>query len=193
MKKTILITILICGLSYFGNAQLGIQLGANTSTITNNGLDRHIGLNIGATLGLGKNGFQFIPGVLFSQKGAKASYGGTTSKIRINYLEIPLNLSFGFGIGDDNRLLFKAGPYVAVPLFGSIKTGSEKESLEITEDVNPLDLGYNAGIAFRLSSYQIGIDLSKGIVNALQNNQTINGISANHVLSINFTYLLNND
>lgn len=120
--------------------------------------------------------FSIQPGLFFSQKGSKEKYselrgGGLAAyynnKIRVNYLEIPLNFQLRFGHPYRGQFFVGAGPYLAFAVGGEIKvketirdgdgftvsTNSDSYDLEIgdddfNDDVKGADAGLNLNLGF---------------------------------------------
>lgn len=119
--------------------------------------------------------FSIQPGLFFSQKGSKEKYtdfGGATNtyhnnKIRVNYLEIPLNFQLRFGHPYRGQFFIGAGPYLAFAVGGEITTkttvrdddgftidaSNDSYDLEIgdddfNDDVKGTDAGLNLNLGF---------------------------------------------
>lgn len=125
------------------------------------------GLKIGGVVDFSfSRSISFQPGVFFTQKGATTtlgSYNGAGTyvslkhKIRINYIEVPLNVLFKLGYSHEGHFEVGGGPYVSFAAGGKVKlkysepaTGITQEttsSLSIgdaeTDDVKSLDFGLN--------------------------------------------------
>lgn len=61
--------------------------------------------------------FYFQPGLLFSTKGAKNSYGELTGTYKLSYIELPLNMVYK-GLLGSGYILVGFGPYVAYGIGG---------------------------------------------------------------------------
>jgi hypothetical protein len=61
--------------------------------------------------------FYFQPGLLFSTKGAKNSYGSLTGTYKLSYIELPLNMVFKAQLGK-GYIMIGFGPYVAFGIGG---------------------------------------------------------------------------
>lgn len=198
MKKRIsLITVMVLGIlfsqaqqkaSHISRTSLGLRGGINFQNI--NGKDEngddlkndiltafHIGIN--AEIPLAPD-FYFQPGLLYTVKGAKNKeifFGGTfNSKIKITYLELPLNLLYKPTLGQ-GRLLLGFGPYVALGVGGTSKiddNGSSitknikfKNKVKISDPDNvvylkPIDAGANFLAGYEFSnkvSFQLNAQL----------------------------------
>lgn len=69
--------------------------------------------------------FYFQPGLLFSTKGAKNSYGSLTGTYKLSYIELPLNVVYKGALGN-GFIMVGFGPYVGYAIGGksSITNGS---------------------------------------------------------------------
>src|SRR5450759_2419887 len=69
--------------------------------------------------------FYFQPGLLFSTKGAKNSYGSLTGTYKLSYIELPLNVVYKGSLGN-GFIMVGFGPYVGYAIGGksSITNGS---------------------------------------------------------------------
>jgi hypothetical protein len=86
------------------NLKLGFHLGAN------------------AMIGIAPE-FYFQPGLLLTTKGTRYDVTGSTVRLNISYIEVPLNLLYRSQLGNGNMLL-GFGPYLAFGVGGKLKPGS---------------------------------------------------------------------
>ena len=217
MKKRIsLITVMVLGIlfsqaqqkaSHISRTSLGLRGGINFQNI--NGKDEngddlkndiltafHIGIN--AEIPLAPD-FYFQPGLLYTVKGAKNKeifFGGTfNSKIKITYLELPLNLLYKPTLGQ-GRLLLGFGPYVALGVGGTSKiddNGSSitknikfKNKVKISDPDNvvylkPIDAGANFLAGYEFSnkvSFQLNAQLGLVKINPEYEDSTNDKTSA---------------
>ena len=191
MKRRIsLITAMVLGTiflqaqqkaSHAGGTSFGLRAGVNFQNI--NGKDDNgdklkndmltgfnIGLNAEIPVGID---FYFQPGLLYTIKGAKSKdviLGETfNSKVKISYLELPLNFLYKPMLGK-GHLLLGFGPYVALGLSGKVtyEGGGSNQSADVKfkntvkltdpDDVfylRPLDAGANM-----LAGYEFGNKVS---------------------------------
>jgi hypothetical protein len=116
-----------------GKTSFAILGGVNFQNLTgkNNNGDKltndmlvgfHAGMNIQIPIA---PEFYFQPGLLFSTKGAKNSYGTLTGTYKLSYVEIPLNLVYKGAIGN-GFVMLGFGPYLGFGIGGksSIIDGS---------------------------------------------------------------------
>jgi hypothetical protein len=104
-------------------------------------------------------------GLLFSQKGTTVTLLDIDIKMPINYLEIPINLSYKFDAGGVS-LFVQAGPYFGVGLSGKMKSGDAKEKIEFGSgdaQLKRMDIGVNVGAGVEIDIIQLGINYGLGI------------------------------
>jgi hypothetical protein len=76
--------------------------------------------------------FFFQPGLSFTTKGAKNTYGSLTGTFKLSYIELPLNVVYKASLGK-GYLIFGFGPYIAYAIGG--KASIENESIFIDTDI----------------------------------------------------------
>ncbi|MDB5235762.1 MAG: hypothetical protein JWR44_2755 [Hymenobacter sp.] len=188
--------VLVLGTAGAAQAQssisFGPRLGLNLSTISQSGTPDGtfsqdtksiVGVQVGVTANIGiTDNFSFQPSVLYSQKGAEFNGSQTdtsnppyktsvsaTAKVKVNYLELPLNFVYTLG-GEEGFQLF-AGPYLGVGVGGG---GSFSGKLESDDP---------AIIAFGLvNTYPGSLTLE------FADKQNDNANAGNNPGSLNFTY-----
>jgi hypothetical protein len=161
-----------------GGTSFGLRGGINFQNI--NGKDENgnklkndllIGFNVGVNAEIPvAPQFYFQPGLLFSVKGAKSNEKvldeTVNAKVRISYLELPLNFLFKPLLGT-GHLLLGFGPYVALGIGGKAKYdvgGSSrtanikfKNDVKVTDAddvvyIKPLDAGANLLVGYEFSN-----------------------------------------
>lgn len=76
--------------------------------------------------------FYFQPGLLFTTKGAKNTYGSLTGTYKLSYIELPLNLVYKGALGN-GFVMIGFGPYVAYGIGG--KASVEYNSTTYETDI----------------------------------------------------------
>ncbi|HEX6913630.1 MAG TPA: porin family protein [Chitinophagaceae bacterium] len=174
----------------------GLNL-ANISTTSDGRVDEanmlpsfHAGILADMPLG---DAFSFQLGFLFTGKGSKTEIYASSSttdnyyKLKTNpiYIEVPANFVFKVPFGNDTRVYFGAGPYIAMGIGGKTKgeqkllgvTSSYERSIEFNNDdpatsgqedasVNKLrrfDYGANALAGFEAGKLMIGVNYGIGL------------------------------
>lgn len=145
MRKLVLLLGIIMAGIFSAEAQhvrVGPEIGVNWSrfnvddpVIDEDDFSMRAGLKIGGVVDIGFTRiFSFQPGLYFNQKGSRDRYSynvvqGRTyvnNKIRVNYLEIPMNLQFKFGRPRRGQFFIGGGPYMAFAIGGEVDS---KETL----------------------------------------------------------------
>ena len=144
-----------------GETTFGLRAGVNFQNLNgkdanDNDLDNklltgfHGGVNAEIPVG---SGFYVQPGILYSRKGTK---GTGNNKIKLNYIEAPVNFIYKPVVGSGN-LLLGFGPYAAYAIGGEIEySNGIKNDIDFGEDYN----GINAATAFK--SFDAGAGLLAG-------------------------------
>lgn len=163
-----------------GRTTFGVRAGVNFQNINGNDASDdelendlatgfHVGVNAEIPVG---TGFYLQPGVLYSTKGANWSNG---SKVKVNYLEVPVNFVYKPVLGTGN-LLLGFGPYVAFGMGGKAEDAQGNvadvvfnNELDVTEpsaQFRPIDAGGNllAGYEFA-NKFSFQLNAQLGLVN----------------------------
>jgi hypothetical protein len=109
--------------------------------------------------------FYFQPGLLFSTKGAKNSYGSLTGTFKLSYIELPLNFVYRAPLGN-GKIMVGFGPYVSYAIGGKAELVAGDASVSddivfqntieigdplLTAYFKPLDLGGNIFVAYEMA------------------------------------------
>ena len=206
MKKALLLFSLISLINYSlaQSGSFGIKAGVNFSNISSSGSGQTLttsnssGSNVGAVVDIGFGSLSLQPGILYSTKGGSSNLGsGVTSKLFLNYIEVPVNLLYNIPVGI-GKVFIGGGPYVALGLSGKSTlsgaadiTGSNYNTQNVTfgsapGDVKNPDFGVNFLGGFRFKS---GLLFSAGYGIGLANLSNQSGESVkNNVLSFSVGY-----
>lgn len=183
----------------------GPRLGLNLSTVAADFKDAddeldpkyRIGGQVGVALNAQFGKLAFQPALMVSQKGFTAKEKNSTfykttleQKLRLTYLELPLNLVFTTG-GDQGFQVF-AGPYVGVGIggkyavegnwtyndgtiaisgsvdeSGDVKYANEYPSSNNSDDVyfRTIDAGVNVGLGYKINAFQVQLGYGLGLGN----------------------------
>jgi hypothetical protein len=99
--------------------------------------------------------FYFQPGLMFAVKGAKNTktiFGSEiTDEIKLNYIEVPLNLVYKGALGN-GFVMLGFGPYVAYGISGKEVVAGNSFSYEKGVDYNAFDAGANIFVGYEMSS-----------------------------------------
>jgi hypothetical protein len=184
MKK-LLITLCIAALSSAAFAQtidFGIKAGLNLSNQTLSGAGQSMysknltGFNVGGIMDLGLGDFSIQPGIFFTTKGYESNpiplYSGTgqnggTDKIKLDYIQVPVNLLYHIHIVPGLKFYLGGGPYLGYGVSGKVTGGGESADIhfsKITDGFsykNP-DFGVNFIAGFEIEK-RILLDASYGL------------------------------
>lgn len=113
--------------------------------------------------------FYFQPGLMFAVKGAKDTYtvlgNEFTNEIKINYIEMPLNLVYKASLGNGFFML-GFGPYVAYGISGKQVFEGNDLTFERGVDYNALDAGANIFAGFETAGgLFLQLDTQFGMMN----------------------------
>jgi hypothetical protein len=187
--KASVFAILFCVFSLAINAQEGIRPGvfAGINFQNLNGKDNagerlennlipgfHAGVNVLIPF---VPEIYFQPGLQFSVKGANVNVIGTSHdiKLRVNYIEVPLNLVYRGQLGN-NFVLLGFGPYAAFAINGKMSYQDVKQNVEFTNSVNDdtpagtylrrFDAGANIFAGYELANgIFLQVDTQLGLLN----------------------------
>jgi len=187
MKKFLICSALVLGISGISLAQENVSIGpivgvsvANLrGDITDN--DWKAGLTVGGFYNYSSNsGLGFSGQVLYTQLGAQVF--DKTNDIRLNYLQVPLLLTYFLGeYGNPVRPKLFIGPHVNFLLNAKDRNGNDLYGDSNNRNYNPVDVGLTAGIGlnYRLKNkvwlntdvrYGLGlVDVTKSNANRLLN------------------------
>lgn len=131
-------------------------------------LGYHVGVNVQIPFA---PEFYFQPGLMYSIKGAKNTYTALgsefTDEIKINYLEVPLNLVYKAPLGSGFFML-GFGPYVAYGISGKEVFEGNSLTLERGVDYEDFDAGANIFAGFEMASgLFLQLDTQFGMLNII--------------------------
>lgn len=112
----------------------------------------------------------FQPAMNYVQKGAKIDLGGESASIRLNYLEMPLNLVFNSPENESGQFFFGLGPSLSYGISGKMKAAGQEEKVHFgsgEDDIaKPFELGGNilAGYTFR-GGFNVAVNYNRGLNN----------------------------
>src|SRR5665647_2457764 len=144
------------GNSPAGHINIGIKGGVNVYNVHNDyntKYDPRIGFNFGL---LGhihlNNHFAIQPEIVYSAQGAKQTVDNGTNKLNLDYINVPVLLQYMF----DNGLRLQAGPQVGFLVSAKSKTGNN--SIDVKNDLKPIDFGASIGASYVFPPTGFGID-----------------------------------
>lgn len=191
MKKVfVLFLLVVCCLNNITAQRTGLKAGVtlasaqytvkSTSISTSNLAGFHGGLMIELPV---SNSVFINTGLFYSQKGMKMSILGVEGKVSIDYLEIPLSLTYKYDL-IVAKLFVQLGPYIGLGLSGRVDAGQQVQKIEFGSDNDELkrtDFGINVGGDIEIKFIQLGVNYGLGLVD-LENDPE--AIMMNGVLSL---------
>jgi hypothetical protein len=195
---------------------IGIHIGSASNSVSLNGLSDIVTPDISTYTGFSggvdvklkmDQNFNFKTGLDYRQKGFNSNIGtsidagiidlpiGASANVRVNYIDVPVNLEYNIVNTDKMKVYAFAGPYAAYALNGHIQTKANLLiSLNVkrfdinmkSQDYNRFELGANAGggietkigngSVFGDVSYQHGFSnqMTNGIIDLESKNRSIN-------------------
>lgn len=175
MKKVSLILSLILFTVLTSQAQVrfGAKIGANIAnmSISQGGLNvtpsSIFGFHIGGLLEYDVNDKVAIqPNLLYSQKGYSSTISGISAGLKLNYLELPINVLYRA----NEKLFLGGGPSFAYALSGKEKITMNGTSIEAdaefgnNDGYNRFDAGLNLIVGYEVApSYVISANYTFGL------------------------------
>jgi len=210
MKKILFVPAFIIFTVSLASAQSSSRLGFSAGVVYANMSIKDILLvkengegKVGVTFGVlydvpMMNNGSFQPALNFVQKGTKEiAIVGDTLNLRLNYIEIPLNVLFKFGHSSGNFMI-GGGPAVALGISGK-ETRTSNGTTTNTDISSGDDVGdHYKGIDFGLN-VQGGFEFSNGFFIAVNYTHGVNSLFAdaspsgqlwNRCFGLRFGYLL---
>lgn len=143
------------------------------------------------------------PALLFDQKGAKFKQNllGTDvdASIRLNYIDIPVNLKVSQKMENDMRIFATVGPYLGIGLSGKIKGDVGGQTIDEkvvwgsgdTDMYKRMEVGASFGAGVEFNMIQVGVSYDLGLSNTSAT--TANDYSSkNRVLRFSVGYRFGN-
>ena len=157
MKKYIIIIVSFVFASNISAQSFGLKGGVAITNFIGSDADQldaesRTGVFLGAFMKLGEGNIEWMPEVLFHQKGA-AEDGGDGELI-MNYLDIGVNGLFHI----NDELALAIGPYMGYAVSGTTENGSITD----WDDINRIEFGSNLGAIYNINDL-LHLDLRYGI------------------------------
>lgn len=159
MKK-LFVAILALSLAISANAQVGIIAGFTSSatdfkTAAADVQSKNVSLyHFGLTYKLGVGNFLAIqPSLIYNVKGAKladvTSISTVSADFKTGFLELPVQVQVGFGLGSLARIYGIAEPFIGYAISNDIKitsTSSVKDNWDLVKSRMEYGIGLGAGV-----------------------------------------------
>lgn len=163
MKKVFLSLALVAGISATASAQatFGVKAGVVAADVTGDDVsdtENRFGFQVGGAANIAFSDLiSFQPELLYSQKGFQIKDFATTT---FHYIDLPLLLNVNAG-----GLFFEGGPQLGYLAGQTTKFESSAiPDVTDTEGLRKLDIGYIAGLGYKLESgLSVGIRYNGGI------------------------------
>lgn len=163
MKKVMLCAaIAVLGLANV-NAQetrFGVKGGVNFAKLTGDDVedtDGRTGLNLGlfAEIGVTET-FKVQPEVLYSQQGLQSDFEGGESKLKLDYINVPVMAKFyvadGFALEAGPQFGFNVSSKYELQLQNSNGDEIASAQKDVEDGVKKFDLGIGGGVSYTMSS-----------------------------------------
>ena len=156
MKKYIIIVVSFFLVSNISAQSFGLKGGiVLTNFIGSDAVEinseSRMGVFLGAFMKLGEGNIEWMPELLFHQKGAKEVNG--TGSLVVNYLDIGVNGLFHI----NDELALAIGPYMGYAASGTTENGSITD----WDSVNRIEFGTNLGAIYNINDL-LHLDLRYG-------------------------------
>lgn len=154
----------------------GVRAGFNVADGAGGGVDVKSKLGFFGGLAVDVNvvnSLSINSGLFFTQKGCKGKtdfwddYRGD-SRVTMNYLEVPVYVSYRLQLSPNEKLQAFFGPYVDYGIYGkaTVDVGDRDLSIDLYDndsDVNRLQFGLGLGAAYSWSNVSIGLSYQWGL------------------------------
>jgi len=169
-----------------GHINIGIKGGANFYNINNDNnvtYDSKIGFNLGILghIHVAKH-FALQPEIQFSTQGVKYTIANSTTNYNLNYVNVPVLIQYMW----DNGFRLQVGPQAGLLI--SAKSKNNDNTVDIKNNLKPLDLGVSFGASYIHPSTGVGIDAryNLGLSNINENSDLK---STNRGLQVSLFYI----
>jgi Outer membrane protein beta-barrel domain len=199
MKKFLCIPLLcMCTMVASAQVQVGVKAGLNVADINATGLTYNsyitysskINFNAGflVTIPLFKS-FLLQPEILYSGQGANTLLLATSLITSYDYLNFPVLFKYQQSSG----FFAETGPQIGF-LLDAFEKGGYQGTVDLTNEVQPIDFSWAFGIGCKFKKPGIGFDLryNLGLTNTEEGGTHLNGVSKNSVFQIGLFYMFRN-
>lgn len=194
MKRVILFAVavlIVCAAKAqfsAGDFIYGGKVGLNVTNISNMGVKAKASIHIGAFAEWKMNDFIGIsPEFVYSRQGAADKTGGVKTKVRVNYLNIPI-LAKLYVL---ENLSVDLGPQLGFALNG--KSVAKAEGVTVKdkmEDLNTIDLSFPVGLSYIYDNFIVSARYNIGLTNVADKDMV--GVNMkNGVFQFSIGYCLN--
>jgi hypothetical protein len=165
----------------------GSSISASTGSLTTFSVGVFADAPVGSNLSI-------QPGLYYTGKGGSQSESGETSKLKLYYLQLPVNIVYNVPVSA-GKLFFGAGPYAAYGLSGKQEATGEssvdvKFGSDVSSDVKRTDFGATGLVGFNFTNgLLLKANYDLGLSNILPTNE-FGAKTKNRVfgLSVGYTF-----
>jgi len=180
MRRLLIPFFLLLFFSATAQSRIGIRGGLNAASMTFGSFKPEkrpvTRINIGTQIEIPfDENWALLTGPYYSGKGVIYARSPSTNRvdsitIRLNYIELPINIGYKFPAEKENRFAIAAGPYISYGFNGKIITrGSPRPPTthlhkKETDQFKRLELGFNFTSLYEIKDrYGVRVDLSKSL------------------------------
>lgn len=150
---------------------LGVKAGVNLSNAMGEIKDpsAKVGFNAGLTAD-----YAFTPnwylqtGLEFTMKGYKQTKGGLDTSTNPMYIQLPIHGAYKLPITESTKLVFHAGPYVALGVGGKVENAGVKADFFSKYYAKRFDAGLGGGVGVEFGAVSVNLGCDFGLVNISQ-------------------------
>ena len=217
MKKCLMIILCFISVSSFAQLSVGIKGSYQMVSLFDKGSNQQyydlsnintIAAGLSVEKNLGKY-FSIQSGINYTQKGGFKRYtnlatSGSTTTLKVNYIEVPVNLVYKEKLNKSLQLILAAGLYGAAGISGTEKgydltligNTTIDRKVQFTNNstyvnnqtsIKPLDFGYDLSAGIEWNKFQFTADFSRGFNSIFPVGSTN---FANQTLGISVAYLM---
>jgi hypothetical protein len=217
MRKFLIVALCFISVGSFAQLRLGVKGGFEMAKFFDKGSDQqYFSLSNINTIQAGliaekdlSDYFFFQSGLGYIQKGGFKQFtgqanSGTTSTLKLNYIQVPVNIVYKESINKHIKGMVSAGFYAAVGISGTEKgydqtttgTNNIDRKVQFSNEavyvngatvVKPFDFGYNLSAGIEYKKFQFTLDFSRGFKTIYPFGTTN---FANQTLGISVAYLM---
>ena len=151
MKKSLVVVLALCFSTIYAQdkSSFGIKAGVNFAKLTGDDVedaDGRTGLNIGAIFELPiSESFSIQPEVVYSQQGLQSEENGIESKLKLDYINIPVMAKFYVSDG----FALELGPLFGFNINSEFEVDGGGSSASADFEAASFDLGLGGGISYQ--------------------------------------------
>lgn len=218
MRKLVTMVLCLIAVTSFGQLKMGIEAGLNISQFSDKGNNQqyyHLSnintfqAGIAVEEKLKKHIF-LQTGLYYAQKGGnkfttQLASDGSSTTLRLNYLQIPLNLVYKFKLTSSLTALAGAGLYESMGISGTDKgtntdisgTSPVNNKVDFSDNtsfvdngktyIKPFETGYNVLVGLEWDKFQFKVTMSNGFKGVFPTGSTS---FLNHIFGISAACLI---